>query len=65
MCVCERERERKRERERGGGGGGRMENKLFITSLTSIHTQGTKLWIIMEYLGGGSALDLVSHSYPA
>lgn len=30
-----------------------LENKFCLF-------QGSKLWIIMEYLGGGSALDLVS-----
>ena len=30
-----------------------------LTRFVFIIKQGTKLWIIMEYLGGGSALDLM------
>lgn len=33
---------------------------LNLFSFFHAYVQGTKLWIIMEYLGGGSALDLVS-----
>lgn len=32
----------------------------FVTQYKGCFLQGHKLWIVMEYLGGGSCLDLVS-----
>lgn len=32
----------------------------YVTQYRTSFLRGTKLWIIMEYLGGGSCLDLVS-----
>ncbi|MEQ2192466.1 Serine/threonine-protein kinase 24 [Xenoophorus captivus] len=37
----------------------------FVTKYYGSYLKDTKLWIIMEYLGGGSALDLVSDLFPS
>lgn len=36
-----------------------MSAAILIRTHIRSARQGTKLWIIMEYLGGGSALDLM------
>jgi serine/threonine-protein kinase 24/25/MST4 len=33
----------------------------YITEYKTSFVKGVKLWIVMEYLGGGSAADLVRH----
>lgn len=34
----------------------------FVTQYKASFLRGHKLWIVMEYLGGGSCLDLVSYN---
>lgn len=34
----------------------------FVTQYKTSFVRGVKLWIVMEYLGGGSCLDLVRDS---
>jgi serine/threonine-protein kinase 24/25/MST4 len=36
-------------------------NSPFVTKYKCSFCRGHKLWIVMEYLGGGSCLDLVSN----
>lgn len=36
----------------------------FVTQYKASFLRGHKLWIVMEYLGGGSCLDLVSIEPP-
>ncbi|CAF3322887.1 unnamed protein product [Rotaria sp. Silwood2] len=34
-------------------------NSAYVTKYYGSYFKGTKLWIVMEYLGGGSALDFM------
>lgn len=37
----------------------------FVTQYKASFLRGHKLWIVMEFLGGGSCLDLVTITRPA
>lgn len=37
----------------------------YVTSYKASFVRGTKLWIVMEFLGGGSCLDLVISCAPS
>jgi serine/threonine protein kinase len=41
------------------GSPGRQCESEFVTKYYGSYLKGYQLWIIMEFLGGGSALDLV------
>ena len=38
-------------------------NSPYVTQYKTSFVKGIKLWIVMEYLGGGSCLDLVRQSH--